>query len=128
MLSHVYPGLVTFGQNDIQAPVFPVNAVVCNTALTTQIIEISSGAAFSARDFCRRNLDAYLTCVWLGEQASASAGDRTGAGQVEAVHAIHTAVPAFTLHHWQKPEFESPRVLLFSSLFGCSQKLVSLER
>ena len=38
------------------------------------------------------NLDAYFTCVWLGEQARAAARDRTGAGRVEAARAIHTAM------------------------------------
>ena len=32
---------VTFGQNDIPAPAFAVNAVVYSTALTTHIIAIS---------------------------------------------------------------------------------------
>ena len=44
-----------------------MNAVVCSTALTSNIIAIPSGTACSAGDCCRRNLDAYLTCVWLGE-------------------------------------------------------------
>ncbi len=38
------------------------------------------------------NLDAYLTCVWLGGHARALAGDRTGAGGMEAALAIHTTM------------------------------------
>ncbi len=85
------PGLVTFDQNNFQPPAFPsgTNTVVYDTALTTHIIAISSDTAC---DSCRRNLDAYFTCVWLGGHASPAARDRTGAGRMEAAHAIHAAM------------------------------------
>ena len=35
------PARVTFGQSDIQAPAFPVNAVMYSTALTTHISAMS---------------------------------------------------------------------------------------
>ena len=41
MVIHMNPGLVTFGQSDIQAPAFPVNAVVYATALTAHVIAVS---------------------------------------------------------------------------------------
>ena len=39
--------------------VFPVNAVLCSTALTIHISAISSRTACSARDCCRRNTGTY---------------------------------------------------------------------
>ena len=54
----------------------------CSTALTRNIIAISSGTACPACDSCRRNLGAYFTCVSLGGHATALAGDRTGAGRM----------------------------------------------
>ena len=51
-----------------------------------------SGTACSACDCCRRNLEAYFTCVWVGEQARAAAGDRTGAGRVASAHAMQTGM------------------------------------
>ena len=36
----IHHGLVTFAENHIQVPAFPVNAVVCSTALTTHVINI----------------------------------------------------------------------------------------
>ena len=79
-----------------QARAFPVSAAVRSTALTTHIIAMSSGTACSACDSCLANLDAYFICVWLGEQPRAAARDRTGAGRVEAAHAIHTAMQPTT--------------------------------
>ena len=35
------PAPATFGQNDIQAPAFAVNAVVCSTAFAMNIIAVS---------------------------------------------------------------------------------------
>ena len=86
------PGLVTFGQNDIQAPA--VNAVVYSTMLTTHTIAISSSSACSACASCRRNLDAYLTCVWLSEQTSAVARNWAGAGGSSSCTHYHAAMPA----------------------------------
>ena len=40
-LIRMYPGLATFAQIDIQAPAFPVNAVVCSTALAIHIVAMS---------------------------------------------------------------------------------------
>ena len=37
----MYSILVAFGQNHIQAPAIPINAVMCTTALTTHIIAMS---------------------------------------------------------------------------------------
>ena len=71
---------VTFPRSHIQAPAFPVNAVVHSTAFTMNIFAISSGTACAACDSCRRNLDANSSGVWLGEQTSAAGRDRTGAG------------------------------------------------
>ena len=39
------PTPVTFSQIDMQTRAFSMNAVVCSTALTTNIIAISSGTA-----------------------------------------------------------------------------------
>ena len=75
------PVAVAFPQIDIQAPAFPVSAVVCSIALAMNIIAISWSTACSACDCCRRHLDAYLTCVWLGEQTSAASRHRIGAGR-----------------------------------------------
>ena len=41
----VYPVPVAFAQNDIQAPAFPVNALMDSTVLTTHIIAVSPGTA-----------------------------------------------------------------------------------
>ena len=86
------PAPVTFAQNDTPSASFPVNAVVCNTALTAHIIAISSGATCSAPDSCLSNLHAYITWARLGSQARALAAHRAGAGGIEAAHAIHTAM------------------------------------
>ena len=70
MLRHMYPGLETFGQNDVQAPAFRVNAVVYSSVLTTHV------SRFLRQESPAEHAD---EPVWLGEQTNGAARDRTGA-------------------------------------------------